>query len=440
MERRPWLEEAFIAALAFLLPLLPALWWPWFVLLGPALYIGWHLHQMQRLLIALRKPGAEVPEGRGIWGEVFERLYRERTKTRERRRKLQRRLERYEESSQALPDAVVALDSHGEIDWLNAAAEALLGLDSRKDVGRRVTNVLRHPDFVGFFNTGDYGQRVDFPDPVTGQRILVAYVVRYGKRRRLLIVRDVTEVRRLAQVRRDFVANASHELRTPLTVILGYLETMTDGDDGFPPRWRRPLQVMLDQGRRMLQIINDMLALARLEEKPALPEMQPVPVAELVASLCEATQRSQPDKPLDITLDLDEATGLLGSAADLRSIFGNLIDNAAQHNPPGTAIRVVWERLEDGGARFEVSDRGRGIAPEHLDRLTERFYRVGQSPAVNGHSTGLGLAIVKHALAGQDGELVISSTLGEGSRFCCLFPASRVTALVPAERQRAQSR
>jgi two-component system phosphate regulon sensor histidine kinase PhoR len=393
-------------------------------------YFGWHLLQLQRLHGWLRE-GKKLhpPEGRGVWGEVFDEIYRLQLTNRKRKRKLARYLRRFQDATAAWPDGAVVLDEHGTIEWANPRARALLGLRIPQDVGRRVTYFVRHPRFSVFLSAGGGAEPLQLPSPVDPDVQLAVYILPYGKRQqRLLIARDVTRVRRLEQVRRDFVANVSHELRTPLTVLNGYLETLNEAIDEFPPSWADSLGAMQKQAARMGRIVEDLLLLARLEAEGEGPSAETVSVPEVLGAVVEEARRFSGDLGHDITLEA-EPLGLRGSAGELRSAFSNLVNNAVQYTPANGHIGIRWYADEDG-AHLEVSDSGPGIEAHHIPRLTERFYRVDVGRSRDSGGTGLGLAIVKHVLQRHDAELRIDSAPGRGSTFRCDFPSERVAGLI----------
>lgn len=424
--RGSWLVEVVLLGVAVgLARWLAPMYWASPILIAGG-YLGWHAFNVARLLRLLDDEAAPTPEGFGIWNEVYDQLYRARQRTDRKQRKWKRRMYRIEETNAALPDAAVALNRQGDIEWLNDAAVSLLGLDPQRDLGHRITNFLRHPEFIRCFNAQPPAGPIEFPSPVDQRRLLQAQIVSYSRRRLLLIARDVSESHRLADVRRDFVANASHELRTPLTVIKGFLDNMATQTDKCPPTWRRPLELMRQQADRMFRIINDMLSLARLESQPRSAPETPIDIPALLTEVCDAGREMSPGKAHAVELVADQELWLLGAADGLRGAFQNLVTNAVQHTPPGGQVRVTWSR-NDRRARLEVSDDGEGIAPEHLGRLTERFYRIDVGRSRESGGTGLGLSIVKHTLAQHGAELRIESEIGVGSRFICLFPERRLT-------------
>jgi two-component system phosphate regulon sensor histidine kinase PhoR len=300
-------------------------------------------------------------------------------------------------------------------------------LRSPGDAGLRIDSLVRRPEFVSYLRGGEYRTPVVVPGGgASSQQYLHFQVVPYGAGQLLLIVRDVTREVRLEAMRKDFVANASHELRSPLTVISGYLETLSQ-DETLDPVLRGPLLEMGRQTQRMTAIVHDLLELSRLEAADRLAEGEPIDVAELMARLRSDLLVRVP-AALQVRLQVDTAARLVGEPAQLHSAFANLLDNAAKYTPAGGVITVRWWSDEHGG-HFAVADTGIGIAPEHLPRLTERFYRVdaGRSRASGG--SGLGLAIVKHVLQRHGGSLQIESEEGRGSTFTCHFPPAR---LLPA--------
>ena len=414
-----------IAALAALLAAALLLgWWfgrpGWWLLGATWLYLLFtlrHLYWLDRALDGHRR----VPlfETRGLWAEVFARVEKLRTKARNRKKKYHRLLREVRESTGALSDGGIILNADHEIMWFNPAAADLLGLSHTTDIGHRIDNLLRHPDFVAYLRapTGD-GLTVASPRHETGW--LHVQIIPYGTDQRLAIIRDVTNEKNVERTRRDFVANASHELRSPLTVISGYLEALVEAGD-VPDAWRTPVAEMQRQADRMTGILRDLIELTRLESADAAADHEFVDVTGMLKPIVQEFQGVGPR--VELVLETDAA--LLGKEGELHSIFYNLVNNAVRFTPPTGSVKVVW-RAVDGAAVLEVIDTGIGIPEEQIPRVTERFYRVdpGRSRASGG--TGLGLAIVKHALQRHEGELTIASEEGKGSTFSCRFPRDRV--------------
>jgi len=237
----------------------------WSLAIGLALYLGWTLKQLLRLHAWLRnhQPDEAPPDGYGLWGEVFDSIYHLQRRDQRVRGRLQAVIDRVQESTAALRDAVIMLDSHGNLEWWNRAAETLLGFKTPQDGGQQVTNLVRHPRFKEYFEAENYVEPLEIPSPINDRMRVQLHITRYGNNEHLMLVRDVTRIHQLEQMRKDFVANVSHELRTPLTVIAGYLETLLDNVEDVNPRWRRALQQMSQQGSRMQMLLNDLLLLAK---------------------------------------------------------------------------------------------------------------------------------------------------------------------------------
>ncbi|WPC05292.1 phosphate regulon sensor histidine kinase PhoR [Pseudomonas benzenivorans] len=398
----------------------------WALVIGLGTYLGWTLKQLLRLHRWLQEhqPGEAPPDGYGLWGEVFDSIYHLERRNERARGRLQAVIDRVQESTAALKDAVIMLDRDGNLEWWNRAAETLLGLQTPQDSGQSISNLVRDPRFKDYFERENYLEPLDLPSPVNSRVQLQIHVTQYGNSEHLMLVRDVTRLHQLEQMRKDFVANVSHELRTPLTVIAGYLETLLDNVEEVNPRWLRPLQQMQQQGARMQNLLNDLLLLARLEATDYPADRTPVAVDLLLLSIKNDAQALSGPRQHRISLEADPHLRLKGSEAELRSAFSNLVFNAVKYSPDEGRIDIRWWGDEQG-AHLTVQDNGPGIEAKHLPRLTERFYRVDSSRASATGGTGLGLAIVKHVLLRHRARLDIASTLGQGSTFTCHFPSTQ---------------
>ncbi|WP_372781485.1 phosphate regulon sensor histidine kinase PhoR [Litorivivens sp.] len=395
----------------------------WF-LFGTALaYALWSLNQLRQLNRWLYRGAGrdEPPEAAGLWGQVFDTLSQIQRETQKVNARLQADIEHLRASFASMADAVVMLSPDGSIEWANRAAHTLLGLRHPDDNGRLLVNLLRAPDFIAYFESWDYGERFQMASPVNGQVRLSVSVSVFGRDNRLLFARDITRTVQLEQMRKDFVANVSHELRTPLTVINGYVEMLADQAEADTPA-ARAFEQMTSQSRRMQNLINDLMTLSRLESLPSGRQDDLVAVNGLMGGLREEIAAAATGERT-VEVHCDETLRLMGDSKEIQSAFSNLAVNAARYTRDGDTITLRWYADRDH-AYFEVEDTGIGIEPQHLPRLTERFYRVDQSRATTTGGTGLGLAIVKHILIRHHGELRIRSNPGKGSRFTCIFPIS----------------
>ncbi len=388
-----------------------------FLLITTLSYIAWHLYNINRLENWFINN--KLPESRGIWGEIFYQLYRRQQRHRKRKRRLSIILKRFKRSTAAMPDAAVVLNKKFEIEWFNKAAKKLLGLKAPQDRNKLITNLIRNPAFTTYLKTIDADEKgMKLVAPNKPDIMLNICVIPYAGNQYLLIANDISQLHRLEQSRRDFIANISHELRTPLTVIQGFIETMRDNEDIAMKQWQRPLLLMDQQSARMRNIIDDLLFLSRLEFENVQTNYKPIKVAEIITSIYEEAQLLT--KEHNLTLEIDENLTLNGHVKELRSAFSNLVFNAIRYTPAGGDIKIRWYQDADG-KHFAVNDTGEGIAPEHLPRITERFYRIDVGRSRDKGGTGLGLAIVKHVINHHNGKLRIASIVGQGSVFYCDF-------------------
>ena len=395
------------------------------------LFIGWgailvyHVRNLDRLT---RWAGATldspVPESTGPWRPAFTAIYRRARTRRAYQRDLAHTIERFQSAAEAIPDGMVVLDTSNRIKWANVRARAHLGLDDQHDIGSPLMNIVRQPEFVRFLETGDFAD----PIAIESQRefgvTLAIQIVPFGVEEKLLISRDITRLEAVEKMRRDFIANVSHELKTPLTVIAGFLETLQELELDEKQR-ERFVQLMQEQSRSMQRLVEDLLTLSSLES-----EQNPL-VDEPFAIVALMLQLSSDAKGLSrgqhaVALDLGDAATVVGSRDEIASAFGNLVSNAIRYTPARGTITLTWRVDDNGTGLFAVTDSGIGIAPEHLPRLTERFYRIDRSRSRATGGTGLGLAIVKHVLLRHQATLEIASEPGMGSTFAVRLPARRV--------------
>ncbi len=373
----------------------------------------------------------DLPRVSGLWAEVLERARKLVRKFEKKIGNADARLEDFLAAIQASPNGVVLLDSQARIEWSNLTAADHLGFDAQRDVGNYVRNLVRHPGFTAYMAAGDFGHEIQIEAPhtrPTQSRQISIQIHPYGKKRKLLLSRDVTAVQLAEAMRRDFVANVSHEIRTPLTVLSGFVETMQNLPLSDSER-HQYLAMMSQQAHRMQTLVSDLLTLSRLEGSPSPGVGDWMSTQELLAHVHqEALGLSQTLGAVLHQIEVKEgpAFWISGAKTEVLSAMSNLMSNAVRYTPPGGQIRLGWHVTEEGSAVFSVSDTGPGIASEHIPRLTERFYRVDRSRSRESGGTGLGLAIVKHVTQRHGGQLQIGSELGKGSTFSVVWPAARV--------------
>lgn len=400
--------------------------------------LGWFLIDLSRgvrLLRWLRVGNAsDVAMSTGLWGEISDRARRLIRAREQLARDSQNRLQDFLAALQASPNGVVLLDAEGRIEWFNQMAATHFGLDAQRDMLQHFGNLVRDPGFAAYFSSHDYLSELVMPGrestparPVT----LSVHLHPYGEGRLLLLSHDVTALEQAEAMRRDFVANVSHEIRTPLTVLGGFVETLQTLPLTDQER-ERYLALMAQQADRMQTLVSDLLTLSRLEGSPLPGATDWVSMPALMRQLeqdgraLSAVLNPSSDRLHKLVFDSLLEGEIAGSLTELLSAMSNLVGNAIRYTPSGGEIHVRALLLPDARAAFSVSDTGPGIAPEHIPRLTERFYRVDRSRSRDSGGTGLGLAIVKHVSQRHGAELKIESTPGKGSVFTIIFPASRV--------------
>lgn len=391
-------------------------------LVALAAYGAWNLINIYRLRWWLQhKPDSELPQSLGMWAEIFNRistLERTNSEQEEQHRKV---IRNFQSLTDALPDATLVIDEHGTIKWFNNTARKILGLRNPEDLGQSVTNLLRGPDFANWLAVQDeVKSKLKMTSPTDENTWFSIVAVDYLEDQRLLILQDVTDVHNMNQVRRDFVANISHEMRTPLTVLFGYLEMLQESDDENS----EVVKKMRTQAQQMHELLSDLLELSRLQSDQIIGEEEEINVAALVSQLLEQIEEiSRGNHEIEFKIDPD--LYIRGISTDIESAFRNLLVNAISYTPAGGKVSVCW-CATDEGAEFSVADTGIGIPARDIPRLTERFYRVALDRARATGGTGLGLAIVKHVLNAHQAKLRITSELGEGSKFRCIFPESKI--------------
>ena len=390
-----------------------------------------HLNSLSRLTRWLvRTDGALAPEVSGSWEQLSAALYRMVRGAKKSQDRLNLVLDRFQQAAAAMPDGFIILDQQGTIDWCNPTAARHFGLALEQDRGTDISYLVRQPDFAAYVSSQNYTEPLVMRGTRSQDMVLAIQLVPYGNEQKLIMSRDITQWDKAENARRDFVANVSHEMRTPITVLSGFLETLSDMKKIDSSLLRRSIDLMRSETARMQHLVEDLLTLSQLENGPPLVDSSTVNVVDLIHDLEQEAKRLSLGKH-QISGEIRIHTQLRGSLHELRSAFSNLVSNAVRYTPAGGKIVLTWAN-EGILPAFAVTDTGRGIAAEHIPRLTERFYRVDRSRSRESGGTGLGLAIVKHILNRHQAQLDITSELDKGSRFAAIFPAERAVAAEPA--------
>ncbi len=388
------------------------------VCLGMVVYLLWTFYNLKRLLKWLSEQGRHIPDTYGIWDDVYYQLYQLFQRQRKAKRKLASIVGRFQESTQALPYATIVLNQNKEIEWFNNAAKRMFDLDRGFDIGQRIDNLIRLPQFIDYLATGEFKEDLELN---YNERSIRLAITPYGNNQYLIGAHDITQRQKLEVMRRDFTANASHELRTPLTVVSGYIEALQDNVD---ERMRIPLQRIHEQTDRMQSILNDLIALSRLETGALPKDLHKIEVAELMQQVFE-DMREFDRGAHQLEIECDPAD-IVGNREEIRIALANLMTNAIRYSAENTRVKLSGTVLKNTVC-IAIEDQGIGIPAEHIPRLTERFYRVDPGRSREQGGTGLGLAIVKHILDRHHARLEVVSELDEGSVFRCYFPVKQDT-------------
>jgi two-component system phosphate regulon sensor histidine kinase PhoR len=396
---------------------------------GLLFYIGGHISWLHQLQTWFRNPDLKnLPEGSGVWEGLFATLLKYERNNIDNQNLLNAALERFNLTANAIPDGLVLLSPNNEIEWCTPNAESQLGLDLRTDKNLPIINLVRDRLFIAHLHNEDFSEPFKLKSWRNPEVLYEIQLIALATKQKLLICRDMTQLEKVDSMRRDFIANVSHELRTPLTVVGGFLETLSDTEGAVPDHLKNYFDMMSEQTYRMRRIIEDLLMLSTIESNIDEPDDTEVDMTKLLKQIQNdalGLSQSLYKTKHKIEIDIDPELNIIGAQSELQSAFTNLVSNAVRYTPKGGNIRITWSTLNDQ-ALFSVIDSGIGIEQQHIDRLTERFYRVDRGRSRETGGTGLGLSIVKHILIRHQARLEITSEVGVGSTFCVVFPKTRV--------------
>ncbi|AWB58658.1 phosphate regulon sensor histidine kinase PhoR [Colwellia sp. Arc7-D] len=383
--------------------------------------LAWHYSHLFKLIQWLwQGKSISPPQANGVWGRIYDGLYRRIRKQRQKQKQLNERIRKFRDGAEALPDAALVLSHELNILWGNKKASQLLGVRWPGDVGQRIDNLIRFPEFSKYLEDGDFESPCLIISPINTELQLELRMMAYGSDQILLLARDISKIQRLEEMRRDFVANVSHELKTPLTVVRGYVEMVQASDSALEPHWQKAFSTIETQVSRMDRLVEQLLVLSRVENNVDSDNHHQVDLSRLILTIVEDAQWLNQEKNHVIHSDIAPDISLEGNEHELKSACLNLLSNAIAYTPENGVIDVTL-RIDGNKIRFSVKDNGPGIKPEHVNRLTERFFRVDKSRSRNTGGSGLGLAIVKHVLNHHHGELSIESDWQQGSEFIIYF-------------------
>ncbi|MEP1444790.1 MAG: phosphate regulon sensor histidine kinase PhoR [Paraglaciecola sp.] len=391
------------------------------LLIGAFCLLGWHYWRLYKLNHWLwHSKKISPPIVRGIWSNIYQGIYSSNLRSRDKRKALGEIIRRFRQGSEALPDAAIIIDKTAEITWCNRLARIELGLSWPEDMGKKIYERINDKQFITFYHANRFEQPIEIMSPINPNKVLEFRMVPYEDENLMVVIRDVTRLTQIEKMRKNFVANVSHELKTPLTVINGYLEMLPENGDMPEPMMKKAISEMRSQSVRMQSLIEELLVLSRIEASTERAFEKLVNVPQLLWQIQVEADALNREKKHKIFFDISPILYVYGIETELRSAFSNLIFNAINYTPNGGVIEVKWT-LEGKQVKFSVKDNGYGIASEHIERLTERFYRVDKARSRTTGGSGLGLSIVKHVLSHHNSLLNIHSKLGKGSTFSCSF-------------------
>lgn len=397
--------------------------------IGLLIYLSIHILWLHQLHRWFKKPTLNaIPEGAGVWEDVFATLLQYERNNISNQTQLNSALERFSLATSAMPDGLVILSANNAIDWCTPNAETQLGLEFSTDKNLPIVNLIRDSHFIAYLYSETYDEPFKLKSWRNPDVTLEIQLIPLANQQKLLISRDMTQLEKVDAMRRDFIANVSHELRTPLTVVGGFLETLSDMEGAVPAALKTYFAMMEDQTSRMRRIIEDLLTLSTIESNVEAPDNNEIDMAKLlkiVQSDALGLGQALSKAKHKIHLDADTTLNLNGSQNELQSAFSNLVNNAVRYTPNGGQIFIRWG-MQNEIPVFSVRDTGIGIEQQHIDRVTERFYRVDRGRSRETGGTGLGLSIVKHILIRHQAKLKISSEIGVGSTFSVVFPNARI--------------
>ena len=389
----------------------------------------WHYRHLFKLVNWLEQSKAiSPPQSDGIWGRIYDGLYRQIKQHRQKTKALNYKIRRFRDGAEALPDAALVLSDELAIQWGNKKAQRLLGVRWPEDIGQRIDNLLRAPEFVQYLDDGLFDAPCSLASPVNSAIQLEIRLMAYGNEHVLLLARDISHIYRLEEMRRDFVANVSHELKTPLTVVRGYIEMIQSTDHALEPHWQKAFATIEGQVTRMDRLVEQLLNLSKVETHSEIDNKHVIDMPLLINTLVDDVSWLNQGKDHKIEISIDANIGLIGIDTELKSACSNLLSNAIAYTQAQGTIKVIWQK-EGNKAQFIVKDNGPGIKSIDINRLTERFYRIDKSRSRDTGGSGLGLAIVKHVVHHHNAQLIINSQWGRGSEFAILFEEASLVDL-----------
>ena len=385
------------------------------------LWVIYQSFQQERFLEWLKNSSYKAsPNGYGVWKLIYSSAHSFLKKGELQESKLKNNLLAFRRATEAMEDGILVIDNDNYIVAVTPRAERYLNINQEQDYGTNILNHIRHPSFVEYLLSGSLNKTIIIEDLSLEKKALKFSLLPFDANQKIILCRDVTKLRKLEVEKKDFVASASHELKTPLTVIKGYLETISEIEIDKLEK-NRMIAEMLLQTKRMDELISDLLLLSKLEKSDPIRNKRQINISLLVHELSKLSTEIDKEQH-SVYFNIEDNVLVFGTEDDLRSAFWNLINNAIIYTKKGGKIEVSCLNSEEGKAVFAVRDNGPGIEAHHIDKLTERFYRVDCAGSLESRGTGLGLSIVNEVVQKYGASLKIESQPNIGSTFSIIFP------------------
>ena len=379
-----------------------------------------HMFWIYKLSKWLNNPSlSNLPHGTGVWQHIFTKHYQILKESKKSKKNLVSTLDQFTQAAEALMDGVVALNESNEIIWSNRRSQVMLNLNSKKDTGQPINYIFRNTDLISYLEKGNYEESIKVNLEASNTKTIEIKIVMFGEKQKVLIAKDISQAIKIESDRKEFISNVSHELKTPLTVISGFIETLEDMFTISGKEHKNILKMMGDQAYNMSKLIDDLLLLSNVESSIFQNRSEKLLINTIMSKIKKNISILDA-KNHKIKYQIDSSLTIYGSKKEIESAFLNLITNAVRYTEKDGFISISWG-LINGLPIFEVRDTGSGIEQKHINRITERFYRVDTDRSRDTGGTGLGLSIVKNIIKKHDGELKITSAIGKGSSFKLIF-------------------
>jgi len=378
---------------------------------------------MHKLNTWLSKPLIEeLPQGTGGWESIFSKIYQDVRTRRKSKKNLATTIDQFILASDALLDGVIVINESNEIAWANKRAKTMFGVDSIKDKTQPIQYIFRNTEFTAYLDAEEYDQPIHIKTKNIIEDIEIR-IISFGKLQKLIIGKDISVIIKNESIRKEFVSNFSHELKTPLTVITGFIETLDASLITDKPT-KQIFNLMMEQSTRMKRLIDDLLLLSNVESSLIKNRSEEINSKKLFEKIKKNIKLVDKERH-KIIYKINYQFNIYGSKQEIESAFTNLITNAIRYTPDDKMIYINWNVINHTPI-FEVIDLGIGIEKKHINRITERFYRVDDHRSRSTGGTGLGLSIVKNIMIKHQGELNVLSEPNKGSTFKLIFPSDRL--------------